>query len=139
MDAKEDMKEIMRSWGHDVESWMKPSTKETFYDYLHIRENQAAHQLRRRAFSTYQFQLSGSKFLLHKLIELPLISRPSSGSVRGVEPRSVQQPAAILNQLFVAFEDHKQTSAYQTAIQRNEEHQAGQLRLSKQIWWAQWS
>ena len=139
MDSNWDMKEILNSWREDVESWMKPSTLEAYRDLLEQDENQLAHQLRRKAFSTYQFQLSGSKFLLHKLIELPLISRPSSGSVRGVEPRSVQQPAAILNQLFVAFEDHKQTSAYQTAIQRNEEHQAGQLRLSKQIWWAQWS
>ena len=129
----EDMKEIINSWGYDVESWMKPSTKEAYTDFLEHNEHQAAHQLRRRAFNTYQFQLSGSKFFLHKLIELPLISLPSSGRVRSVEP------AVILNQLFAAYEDHKQTPAYQAAIQRNEEHQAVQLRLSKQIWWAQWN
>ena len=75
-------------------------------------------------FSTYLFQLSGCKFLLHKLIELPLIC-------------SVEHPAAILNDLLDAFDEHKRTKAYRDAVQSSKKKQANQQRLSKQVWLAQ--
>ena len=78
----------------------------------------------KRGFSTYLFQLSGCKFLLHKLIELPLIC-------------SVEQPAAILNDLLDAFHEHKRTKEYRDAVQRSKKNQANQQRLSKQVWLAQ--
>jgi len=134
MDPGDDMKEIYNTWRQDVESWMKPCTLAT---YRHLEQNglfQGAHQLGKKTFSTYLFQLSGCKFLLHKLIELPLIRSSPAGTVR-----SVEQPAAILSQLLHAYEEHKQTPEYQNAIRKNKEHQVGQLRLSQQIWWAQYN
>ena len=71
---------------------------------------------------------------MHKLIELPLIRLSPAGSVR-----SVEQPASILNDLLYAYEEHKKTQQYQDAIRRNKEHQVCQVRLSKQIWWAQYN
>jgi hypothetical protein len=134
MDPDVDMKEIFNTWREDVESWMKPRTLET---YRHLEQKslfQEAHQLGKKTFSTYLFQLSGCKFLLHKLIQLPLIRSSPAGTVR-----SVEQPAAILMQLLNAYEEHKQTQQYQKAIRRNKEHQVGRLRLSQHIWWAQYN
>ena len=133
MDPGKDMQEIYNTWRQDVESWMKPST---LASYRELQDNelwQPAHQLGKKAFSSYLFQLSGCKFLLHKLIELPLIYPSPPGCVR-----SVEQPAAILNELLWAYEEHKKTEKYQAAIRRNVEHQVGQLRLTRRIWWAQY-
>ena len=134
MDPADDMKEIFNTWRQDVDSWMKPSTLTTYRDLQQNGLSQAAHQLAKKTFSTYQFQLSGCKFLLHKLIQLPLIRSSPAGTVR-----SVEQPLAILSQLLYAYEEHKQTEQYQKAIRRNKEHQVAQLRLSQQIWWAQYN
>jgi hypothetical protein len=97
--GKDDMKEIYNTWRNDVGSWMNPSTLATYEELQHNSRWQDAHQLRKIAFSTYLFQLSGCKVLLHKLIELPLISSSFPGSVRS----SVEPPAAILNDLSAAI------------------------------------
>jgi hypothetical protein len=142
----DDMKDILNTWRADVGSYMQASTLANHRELQSKGLCQAAHQLGRSTFSTYQFQLSGCKFLLHKLLELPLI--------RALSPGSAEQPAEslatshrsaatkranILNNLFVAYEEHKRTPQYSAAIERNEEHQAGQLRLSRQIWWDQFN
>ena len=146
MDPVHDMKEIYNTWRLDVESYMKAST---LANHKELQSNglwQEAHQLGKKTFSTYQFQLSGCKFLLHKLLELPLIRARSPGSAEqpaeslATSHRSAAtKHANILNNLFVAYEEHKQTDQYAAATQRNKEHQAGQLRLSRQIWWDQFN
>ena len=135
-----DMKEIFNTWRADVESWMRPS-KLTEYNAIRYQRKQMtksgkkiskfskakqAQQMRKTGFSSYLFQLSGCKFLLHKLIELPLMC-------------SVEQPAAVLNKLLDAYKEHKKTKQFQDAVERSREHQAKQLRLSKQVWWAQYN
>ena len=94
-----------------------------------LGQNQKAHQLGKTAFSSYLFQLSGCKFLLHKLIELPLISASSA-----------EQPTAIfLNKLIDAYEEHKKGKEYVEARHQSTQHQVGQRRLSGQVWWAQYN
>jgi hypothetical protein len=58
--AQDDMKEFYNTWRRDVGSWMRPSDKE-YYDWcVEQGRRQEAHQLAKRKFSAYLFQLSGS-------------------------------------------------------------------------------
>ena len=127
-----DMKEIYNEWRKDVQSWMRESTLATYEELNHSCRHQEAHQLGKRTFSTYLFQLSGCKFLLHKLIELPLISQSSADSAE-------QPVTTLLADLINSYEEHKTTSKYQEEVRRSAEHQASQKRVSRQIWWAQYN
>ena len=78
-----------------------------------------AHQLARSRFSTFVFQLSGCKFLLHTLIELPIIPQIESNSVGQPvatvleDSNSVGQPVAtVLEDLISSYEKHKDTPQY---------------------------
>lgn len=119
-----DMREIYNTWRSDVESWMKPSTLAKYKRLW----GAAAHKLQKRALSTYLFQLSGCKFLLHKLIELPLISatRASAG-----------QPTEILFALIDDYEKHKASDQYEEARENAKKRKDEELRLSNRLWWAQ--
>ena len=77
-------------------------------------------------FSTYCFQISGSKFLLGKLIELPLICGATSDT------------AEVVAQLLQDFEAHKQTDQYKAAVSRSEKRAEDQQKLSREIWWARY-
>ena len=98
---------------------------------LYYGRKQQAHQLAKSAFSTFLFRQSGCKFLLHKLIELPIISQIPSNSV---EPLV----ATVLMELLNSYEKHKTTSQYLEAVRRSQQHQKFQKRLSHEIWWAQY-
>jgi hypothetical protein len=135
MDPKTDMKEIYNTWRNNVESWMRPSTLTEYRRMQEWGENQQAHQLGKQAFSSYLFQVSGCKFLLHKLIEFPLIS--ASQMPREDEDASAEQPAAIaLNKLINAYEEHKKSRQYVEELRQSTRHQDDQRRLSGQVWWA---
>jgi hypothetical protein len=135
MDPKADMKEIYNTWRNNVESWMRPSTLTEYRRMQEWGENQQAHQLGKQAFSSYLFQVSGCKFLLHKLIEFPLIS--ASQMPREDEDASAEQPAAIaLNKLINAYEEHKKSRQYVEELRQSTRHQDDQRRLSGQVWWA---
>ena len=75
-------------------------------------------------FTTYCFQISGCRFLLGKLIELPLISAAG------------RDTAAVMDQLLQDFEAHKHTEAYKAAVRRSEKRSEDLERLSRAIWWA---
>ena len=75
-------------------------------------------------FTTYCFQISGCRFLLGKLIELPLISAAG------------RDTAAVMDQLLQDFEAHKHTEAYKAAVRRSEKRAAEEEQLSRAIWWA---
>ena len=126
----EDMRTVFNTWRHHVETWMKPSTLEKYRELQRDGHNNAAQQLGKSSFSTYTFQLSGCKFLLRKLIELPIIA-------------SVEQPAgmstATLIDLIDAYEQRKTTQQYQDTILRAVRHQKGQLKLSRRVWLAQYN
>ena len=128
-----DMKEIYNTWRINVESWMRPSTLTKYRKMKELRQNQQAHQLGKQAFSSYIFQISGCKFLLHKLIELPLISAM-------IEDGSAEQSTAIaLNMLINAYEEHKKSKQYAQTLRQSTQHQDGQRRLSGQVWRAQYN
>ena len=126
MNPDGDMKEIMNTWREIVESWMRPSTLENYNWLMENRRHQEAHQLTKTAFSSYKFQLSGCKFLLDKLIELPLISVRYGYS-------SAERPASILNKLLKDYDNHRTKQNYENAVRQAEAHQAGELRRSHKL------
>ena len=111
---------------------MHPSTLKQ-YEWLVVQgRGQHAHQLAKRTFNMYPYQLSECKFLLRKFIELPIIFLSSAGSI--------VQPARHLmireRCLVLAFEDHKNTPEYQDAVKRSQTVHACRQRLNRNIWWA---
>ena len=131
----DDMKKIFNTWRKNVRSWMRSSSLEKYDGFVERGNNQAAHLLAKKIFNTHLFQLSGCKFLLHKFIELPIISLSSEGGVG--------EPARVLGihlcDLVLAFEDHKKTRQYEEAVKRSRASHAHRQRLSREIWWAQWN
>ena len=109
---------------------MRPSTLADYQKLQRNNHNQEAHQLGKKAFSTYLFQLSGCKFLLHKLIEFPLIAAIFDGV------RSAVPPAVLLTTLLNDYERHKKSKAYEIAVKRSQ-NQQGEETLSRKLWWAQ--
>ena len=77
----DDMKHIYNEWRDRPQEWMHKASLEEYTELIRTGQNQNAHQFRRSRFSTYLFQLSGCKFLLHKLIELPIVNLISSNTV----------------------------------------------------------
>jgi hypothetical protein len=119
-----EMKEMYNSWRRDVRAWMSTDNQEKYFDLLDANRKQRAHQLGKQCFSTYCFQVSGCRFLLGKLIELPIISTASRNT------------ATVLRQLLQDLEDHKKTDAYKAAVTRSEARSHEQQKLSRAIWWA---
>ena len=115
---------------------MHRDTLRIFDDLIDRGQKQAAHQLARSRFSTLLFQLSGCKFLLHKLIQLPLVHAIShSSAARPADPSCI----GGLMDLIKAYEEHKTTLEYKEAVQLPQEHQESQRRLSHKLWWAQYN
>ena len=133
----DDMKEIYNTWRKDVQSWMRGSTLAKYEEMERRGLWQDAHQLGKSSFSTYLFQLSGCKFLVHALIRLPIISSSLPNSKH--DSYHIPEIADILNELIDAYEDHLKTPQYANAVLLSKQHQAGQLRLSHQVWWAQYN
>ena len=125
--GKEDMRKIFNTWRAQPEEWMHGDTLEKYYRMLYWGQNQTAHQLAKSVFNTFLFQQSGCKFLLHKLIELPIISQIHSNSVG-------RPVATLLMELLDSYEEHKTTREYKTVVQRSQKHQKIQKRLSCEIW-----
>ena len=74
-----DMREMYHHWRWDVDSWMD---EDDVRMYRHLTEAglmQArwACQFSKKGFSVYLYHLAGSKFLLHKLIQLPILAQCS--------------------------------------------------------------
>ena len=120
----EEMKEMYNTWRHDVNAWMNKKNKRKYFGHLAARRNSKAQQLGKSRFSTYLFQISGCKFLLGKLIELPIISTAS------------RHTATVMSELLQDLEDHKKTVEYKNEVQRSDDRFREQTRLSRAIWWA---
>ena len=133
----DDMKEIYNTWRKDVQSWMRGSTLAKNEEMERRGLWQDAHQLGKSSFSTYLFQLSGCKFLVHVFIRLPIISSSLPNSPH--DSYHIPELADILNELVDAYEDHLRTPQYAKAYFFSKQHQAGQLRLSQKVWWAQYN
>ncbi len=101
-----EMKELYNTWRRDVRAWMSTDNQEKYFDLLDANRSQRAHQLGKQCFTTYCFQVSGCRFLLGKLIELPIISTAS------------RNLATVLRQLLQDLEDHKKSDEYKVAVKR---------------------
>ena len=78
-------------------------------------------------FNIYCFQLSGNRYLLHMLLQLPILAQCST-----TEAEHVEVPA--LTKWITDLQEHKQTDDYQTAVAKSEKHSSTHRRLSQQIW-----
>ena len=67
MFSNSDMKKIHSEWMNDYRSWMNAETVQEYERSLGGR----AHQLRRRSFSAYLFQIIGNKHVLLSCIQHP--------------------------------------------------------------------
>ena len=87
------MQEINKEWMNDHRSWMNTETLEEYEKCRNGRskgDQQKAHQLRRRAFSAYLFQIIGNKKVALDCIQHPI--------------RSAAQPADEIRRIFDAWQ-----------------------------------
>ena len=68
------MRTLLNAWRLDVDSWMNHDTLAIYHNARNWRE------IGKSAFSVYLQHLSGCKFLLRRLIALPIVSPPSSAA-----------------------------------------------------------
>ena len=121
------MKTRTNAWRKDVRAWMCPSKCNDYFNLTEAKRHQEAHQLGKRCFSTYYFQISGCRFLLNKLIELPIIGNANRNT------------SMVVRQLLQDFEEHKMSDAYKAAVSRSKKRLREHERLSRHIWWARYS
>ena len=93
------MKQMYNDWRSQPWNWMATASYNEWQALKESGKNQAAYQFAKRRFSTFLFQLSGSKFLLHQLIQLPLVQQLSATS-------------DSLLDLIAAYEKHMTTKEY---------------------------
>ena len=113
--AERDMREMYHHWRWDVDSWMDEDDV-TMYRHLTeagLMQARWAHQFSKKAFSVYLYHLAGSKFLLHKLIQLPILTQRSAE-----QPASAQLPASLMNYIN-DLQEHKQTPEYKAVVERS--------------------
>ena len=116
-------RDLMKAWRDDVESWMQPATQNDYFELLKVGLNEEAHQLKKSRFTAYCSHISGCRFLLGKLIELPIL-HDNGGAIHAI------------SQLLDDFQKHKDTPQYKDAVKRSREKAEGEKRLSNQLWWA---
>ena len=92
---------------------MKSDNLPWYYDLLDRGQNQRAHQMAKGGFGTYCFHLSGKKYLLQMLLQLPILAQCSAS-----EPELVEVPA--LTQWITDLQEHKQTPEYKAAVERSQ-------------------
>ena len=95
------MQEIQNHWMHDYRTWMNADTMYEYEMWLSGTwkgDQQKAHQIRRRAFSAYLFQVIGNKHLLLACIQHPICS--------------AAQPAETFQRIMFAWEQEKESNAY---------------------------
>ena len=98
------MQDMMNTWRKDVTEWMSTDNQEKYFGLLDAKQNQKAHQLSKRCFSTCCFQISGCMFLLRKLIQLPVISTENRNA------------STALRQLLQDFKDYQKSAKYKAAM-----------------------
>ena len=111
-----DMREMYHHWRWDVDSWMD---EDDVRMYRHLTESglmQArwARQFSKKCFSAYLYHLAGSKFLLHKLIQLPILAQCSAE-----QPASALLPLCLMN-CIKDFQEQKKTPKYKAAVEHSQ-------------------
>ena len=123
-----EMMNRMNAWRNDVASWMCHRNQQKYWSLKRNRP-QEAHQYTKRRFSTYCFHISGCRFFLHVLIELPIVRVDSAA-------RPASFTSAAIKDLLKALVRHKETQQYKKAVEASAHRMDNKERLSKRIWWA---
>ena len=105
----EDMCTIMNNWRHDVNSWMKQDTLERY------RNGKNRQKLCKSAFSAYLQHLSGCKFLIRRLIALPIVSASASAA----QPASRDHMVKTFLELSQEWNTHKESDEHKAAIEKS--------------------
>ena len=110
--AEKDMKNMYYDWRWDVDSWMDEDNARIYHELREASLIQSLHaqKFAKKAFSAYMFHLAGSKFLLHKLIQLPILAQCSAE-----QPASAQLPASLMK-FINDLQEHKNTPEYKAAV-----------------------
>ena len=127
--AYTDMKNMFNNWRKDVGEWMHEHNRKE-YEYLKSGDKKSsAHALGKRAFNKYLFQLCGDKFLLQKLIQLPLVHDPNSAA----PPMTSQQFATSLAKFISDLHAHYDEPRYKAAAKKTRRCSDEFLHLTKRI------
>ena len=137
--AYTDMKDMFNNWRKDVGEWMHEHNRKE-YEYLksgdkksstsrNTSTSKSAHDLGKKAFNKYLFQLCGDKFLLRKLIQLPLVHDPNSAA----PPMTPQQFATSLASFIRDLHAHYDDLEYKEAAKKTPRCSQQFLQLTKQI------
>ena len=105
----EDMCTIMNAWRHNVDSWMRQDTLERY------RYGKNRQQLCKSAFNAYLQHLSGCKFLLRRLIALPIVSALGSAA----QPASRDHMVKTFLELSQEWNTHKESDDHKAAIEKS--------------------
>ena len=127
--AYTDMKNMFNNWRKDVGEWMHEHNRKE-YEYLKSGDKKSSeHALGKRAFNKYLFQLCGDKFLLQKLIQLPLVRDPNSAA----PPMTSQQFATSLAKFISHLHAHYDEPRYKAAAKKTRRCSDEFLHLTKRI------
>ena len=129
---EEDMRSMWNEWRKDVDSWMNRKNRKTYHDLAYHDKWHQAERMRKSFFNVYVHYLAGHRFLLHKLIQLPIIAQ-----CNGTSSDSAEQPASIVAWI-EEFGAHKESPEYNAAVAASQKKADTHKRLSKQICEAQW-
>ena len=109
---------------------MSPKNLTKYYE-LQWSKGSDAQRMGKRRHNAYLHNLAGNKFLLRKLIQLPIIAQCNATS-----SDSAEQPASIMAWL-EEFRVHKESDEYKAAVAQSQRKAEEHKRLSKQICEAQ--
>ena len=127
--AEQDMRDMYNNWRTNVYAWMHTSNSNKYEDLKKAGNNRDAHALSKKAFSKYLFQLSGDKFLLQMLIQLPLVQDPNSAR----SPVTSQQFRTSLARFITELRRHYKDERYKDAANKPRRCSAEYIQLTKQI------
>ena len=122
---------MLNAWRYDVDSWMSPKNLKIYKDLLRKKPH-AAQQMGKSFFNNYLQNISGCKFLLRKLIQLPIIAQCNAPA-----SDSAEQPASITTWIN-EFRVHMESAEYRKAVEQSRQKAEDHQRLSKRICEAQW-
>ena len=125
-----DMKDLLNDWRYDVNSWMSPKNLKIYYD-LRRKKPHKAQQMGNTFFSSYLHNISGCKYLLRKLIQLPIIAQCNA-----TPSDSAEQPVSIMAWL-EEFRVHQESDQYKAAVVESQRKAKEHKRVSKKICEAQ--
>ena len=129
--ADKDMQNMYNDWRWDVNSWMNEE-KRKIYNDLRWNRPEDASQFAKEAFDIYLLQLAGSKFLLYKVIQLPIIAQCNA-----TPSDSAEQPASLMK-CINDLHFYIQTDDYKASIRIEQKRTQDDRRLNEKICYRNW-